>query len=70
MAVKQKFIKLEREKVREISRIKGVTEATVYNALKFKGESSELKMIQAWALNNGGKLFEEIDNPYKEVKVL
>lgn len=70
MATKQRFIKLDREKVREIARKKGVTEQTVYNALAFKSNNSDALFIRAWALNNGGRQFEEVENPYDEVKVL
>lgn len=70
MAKKEKYIKLNKEKVREIADIKGVSTVTVYAALKFETSSALAMLIRAWALNHGGKLFEEKDNPYREVVTL
>ncbi|WP_291528265.1 hypothetical protein [Bacteroides sp. UBA939] len=38
---------------------------TVYAALKFQTQTPLALLIRAWALNHGGKLFEETENPYK-----
>ncbi len=70
MAKKEKYIKLDKEKVKEIAEIKGVSTVTVYAALKFETSSALAILIRAWALNHGGKLFEEKDNPYREVVTL
>ena len=70
MAKKEKFIKLDKDKVKEIADIKGVSTVTVYAALKFQTESDLANFIRAWALNHGGKLFEEAENPYCETKIL
>jgi len=64
MSKKEKYIKLNKEKVQEIAEIKGVSKVTVYAALKFQTNTPLAMIIRAWALNNGGKLFEEKDNPY------
>lgn len=70
MAKKEKYIKLDKEKVKEIADIKGVSTVTVYAALKFETNSALAMLIRAWALNHGGKLFEEKENPYETVKNL
>lgn len=70
MAKKERYIKLDKEKVKEIAEIKGVSVVTVYSALKFGTDSALAMLIRAWALNNGGKLFEEKENPYEKVITL
>lgn len=67
MAKKEKYIKLDKEKVKEIADIKGVSTVTVYAALKFDTNSALAMLIRAWAMNHGGKLFEEAENPYEKV---
>lgn len=67
MAKKEKYIKLDKEKVKEIADIKGVSTVTVYAALKFETNSALAMLIRAWAMNHGGKLFEEAENPYEKV---
>ena len=61
MDKKRRFIKLPTEKVKEIAEIKSVSKVTVHAALNFKTESELSMLIRAWALQNGGKLFEEKD---------
>lgn len=70
MAKKEKFIKLGKAKVEEIAKIKDVSTVTVYAALKYQTETPLADFIRAWALNHGGKLFEEAENPYSEIKIL
>lgn len=70
MAKKEKYIKLDKEKVKEIAEIKRVSTVTVYAALKFETNSVLAMLIRAWALNHGGKLFEEKDNPYESIVTL
>lgn len=70
MVKKEKYIKLDKEKVKEIADIKGVSVVTVYAALKFETSSALAMLIRAWALNNGGKLFEEAENPYERVRTI
>lgn len=70
MAKKEKYIKLDKEKVKEIAEIKDVSAVTVYAALKFQTDSPLAMLIRAWALNHGGKLFEETENPYEKVVTL
>lgn len=48
----------------------GVSYETVYNALNFQTQTKLANDIRALALNNGGKLFEEAENPYKEAITL
>ena len=45
MAKKEKFIKLDKDKVKEIADIKGVSTVTVYAALKFQTESDLANFI-------------------------
>ena len=68
MRKKERFIKLDKEKVQEIAAIKNFSIVTVYGALKFQTQSPLAMLIRMWALNNGGKLFEEVDNPYETVE--
>lgn len=46
---KEKYIKLDKEKVKEIADIKGVSTVTVYAALKFQTDSALAMLIRAWA---------------------
>ena len=59
---------------REIAKKLAVTERTVQSALRFETNSPSAKLIRAYALNHGGKMFEitnkEVDNPYKEVTII
>ena len=59
---------------REIAKKLAVTERTVQYALRFETNSPSAKLIRAYALNHGGKMFEitkkEVDNPYKEVTII
>ena len=59
---------------REIAKKLAVTERTVQSALRFETNSPSAKLIRAYALNHGGKMFEitkkEVDNPYKEVTIM
>ena len=70
MEKKEKYIKLDKEKVKEIAAIKAVSVVTVYAALKFQTKTPLAILIRAWALNHGGKLFEEKENPYEKVVTL
>ena len=59
---------------REIAKKLAVTERTVQSALRFETNSPSAKLIRAYALNHGGKMFEitkkEVDNLYKEVTII
>ena len=59
---------------REIAKKLAVTERTVQSALRFETNSPSAKLIRAYALNHGGKMFEitkkEVDDPYKEVTII
>lgn len=70
MVKKEKYIKLDKDKVKEIAELKGVSTVAVYDALKYKTDSALAHLIRAWALNHGGKLFVEHENPYENVKQL
>lgn len=63
MNKKRRYIKLSKEKVKEVAEIKNVSTVTVYAALKFETNSPLAILIRSWALNNNGKLFEEADEP-------
>lgn len=70
MAKKEKYIKLDKDKVKEVADLKEVSTVTVYAALKFQTQTPLAMLIRAWALNHGGKLFEEAENPYERVITL
>ena len=65
MAKKEKYIKLDKEKVKEIAEIKGVSTVTVYAALKFQTQTPLAMLIRAWALNHGGKLGSQGSRPFQ-----
>lgn len=67
MVKKEKYIKLDKDKVKEIAELKRVSTVAVYDALKYKTDSALAHLIRAWALNHGGKLFVEHENPYENV---
>lgn len=48
----------------------GVSNVAVLDALRFKTQTKLANDIRAWALNHGGKLFEEAENPYEKVVTL
>ena len=72
MEEKRNEITVTLELQREIARKLNVTERTVQSALRFDTNSPSAKLIRAYALNHGGKMFEitkkEVENPYKEVR--
>lgn len=70
MAKKERYIKLDKDKVKEVANLKEVSTVTVYAALKFQTQTPLAMLIRAWALNHGGKLFEEAENPYDKVVTL
>lgn len=65
MRKKERFIKLDKKRVQEIATIKNVSIVTVYAALKFQTQTPLAMLIRTWALHHGGKLFEEVENPYE-----
>lgn len=44
-----------------------VSNVAVLDALRFKTQTKLANDIRAWALNHGGKLFEEAENSYEKV---
>ena len=74
MEEKRNEITVTLELQREIARKLNVTERTVQSALRFDTNSPSAKLIRAYALNHGGKMFEitkkEVENPYKEVTLI
>lgn len=74
MEEKRNEITVTLELQREIAKKLAVTERTVQSALRFETNSPSVKLIRAYALNHGGKMFEitkkEVDNPYKEVTII
>lgn len=61
---KKRYIKLGKEKIKEIAEIKNISTVTVYAALKFETNSALAILIRSWALNHSGKLFEEGEVAY------
>lgn len=74
MEEKRNEITVTLELQREIAEKLDVTERTVQSALRFETKSPSAKLIRAYALNHGGKMFEitkkEVENPYKEVTII
>lgn len=68
----RKFIKADGRLVEEIAKKFQVTTRTVWGALSFKRNGPSPRLLRAYALNHGAKLYElrELDNPYKDCKVL
>lgn len=65
-----KLIKVSVNVKKEIAKIFSVSNIAVWDALNFRTQSQKAKDIRAWALNHGGKLFEEAENPYEKVITL
>lgn len=70
MANKKKFIKASKELQEDIASKYEVTIRTVQSALSFATNSPSARLFRAYALNHGATLYEEKENPYKDVKVL
>ena len=76
MEEKKKIIEVSKEVKDEIQ--SKVTMRTVVEALQFNTNSPTAKIIRAYALNHGGRMYDltiniekkEIDNPYKEVTII
>lgn len=58
MVKKLRFIELSTSKAKEIASIKGVSVQTVHSALRYETKSTLSMLIRAWALENGGVLYE------------
>lgn len=67
-----KFIKASRELKEEIASKLQVTTRTVESALAYVTNSPTARLIRAFALNHGAKMFEvkEVENPYRETITL
>lgn len=78
MEEKRKVIEVNREVQKEIAEKLKVTMRTVIDSLQFKTNSPTAKIIRAYALNHGGRMYDltiniekqEVENPYKEVTIL
>ena len=70
MAEKKKFIEISPELQCVIAKKFGVSTRTVRYAMNYEKDSPTSKAIRAYALNKGGTLFEEAENPYAKVKSL
>ncbi len=78
MEEKKKVIEVNREVQKEIAEKLKVTMRTVIDSLQFKTNSPTAKIIRAYALNHGGRMYDltiniekqEVENPYKEVTIL
>lgn len=66
------FIKASTKLQEEIATKFEVTTRTVRSALKYETNSPSAKIIRAYALNHGGKLYEVklVENPYEKVVIL
>lgn len=62
-----KFIKANQELKEEIAKKFEVTTRTVENALSYKTNSLAARLYRSYALNHGGKLYQEVSNPYNEI---
>lgn len=69
---KNQFIKASTELQEETASKFGVTIRSVKSALAFDTNSPTAKLIRAYTLNHGAKIYEltEIENPYKDVITL
>lgn len=71
MEEKRLVIEVDDEIIDKIIKKNKVTKRTVQSALQYITNSPSARMFRAYALNNGGKLYEvikrEIENPYLEV---
>lgn len=65
----KKYIDLNTKKVEEIAGIKKVSTRSVYSALRYQTNSTLAMLIRAWALNNGGVIYEAKESD-KKVRVL
>lgn len=72
MAENKRFIGVSTELQEEIATKFEVTTRTVRSALNYETNSPSAKIIRAYALNHGGKLYEVrlVDNPYDKVITL
>lgn len=72
MTEKKRFIEASTELQEEIATKFEVTTRTVRSALNHETNSPSAKIIRAYALNHGGKLYEVklVDNPYEQVITL
>ena len=72
MTEKNRFIEVSTELQEEIATKFEVTTRTVRSALNYETNSPSAKIIRAYALNHGGKLYEVRleDNPYDKVITL
>lgn len=64
MAEKSKFIAISVELQRKIAERFNVSTRTIISAMHYKTNSPSARLFRSYALNNGGKLFEEVENPY------
>lgn len=76
MEEKKEVIEISLDLQREIAKEFEVTERTVQSAMRFETKSSMARLLRSYALNHGGRQYkltikkEEVENPYKEAKVL
>lgn len=69
MGETKKIIKASGELQKETAKKFKVTTRTVRAALYFETKSPTARLLRAYVLNHGGKLYElhELENPYKKV---
>ncbi|MFV0584990.1 MAG: hypothetical protein ACK5N4_23490 [Parabacteroides gordonii] len=70
MEEKRKVIEVSDEVINKIIKDNQVTKRTVQSALQYITNSPSARMFRAYALNNGGEIYEitkrKVENPYKE----
>lgn len=72
MAKKRKFIEVSSELREEIAAKFKVTTRTVQAAMAYETNSPSARLLRAYALNHGGKMYEVklVENPYEDVITL
>ena len=70
MPDKKKKIEISVELQQEISKAFSVSTRSVRSAMNFDSNSPSARMLRSYALNHGGILFQEVDNPYRDTKIL
>lgn len=65
-----RMVKVSTSVKKEMAKKFSVSNIAIWDALNYRTQSKLANEIRAWALNHGGKLFEEAENPYEKVVTL
>lgn len=68
MAKEKQFIRISVDLQNKIAAKFGVTTRTVRFAMNFETNSPSARMLRSYALEHGGKLFIQVENPYDIMK--